>query len=88
MLDQALRLTLDVIYPPPAHYPNTAKHLVPDASLEGLRWELLFDERVEGSNLKQIYRKSKSNVMADIGNVSDDEVYEDVASNLQINELL
>jgi hypothetical protein len=33
MLDQALRLTLDVIYPPPCHYPNTAKHLVPDASL-------------------------------------------------------
>ncbi len=33
MVDQALRLTLDVIYPPPSHYPNTAKHLVPDASL-------------------------------------------------------
>lgn len=38
MLDQALRLSLDVIYPPPCHYPNTAKHMVPDASLECLRF--------------------------------------------------
>lgn len=29
MIDQALRLTLDVILPPPGHYPNTTKHLVP-----------------------------------------------------------
>ena len=29
MLDQALRLSLDVIFPPPCHYPNTAKHHVP-----------------------------------------------------------
>jgi hypothetical protein len=48
MVDQALRLTLDVIYPPPCHYPNTAKHLVPDATLEALRFELIFDERVDG----------------------------------------
>lgn len=43
MLDQALRITLDVVFPPPTHYPNTTKHLVPDASLEALKWELFFD---------------------------------------------
>lgn len=38
MLDQALRLTVDVLYPPPTHYPNTARHFVPDASLESLKF--------------------------------------------------
>ena len=38
MVDQAFRLTLDLIYPPPCDYPNTAKHQVPEASLENLKW--------------------------------------------------
>jgi tubulin polyglutamylase TTLL1 len=33
MVDQAFRVSLDIIYPPPCHYPNTSKHLVPDANL-------------------------------------------------------
>ena len=64
MVDQALRLTLDVVFPPPTHYPNTAKHLVPDASLESLNWELIFDERVEGPPLRQLYKHCRGDLMA------------------------
>jgi tubulin polyglutamylase TTLL1 len=33
MLEHALRLTLDVIFPPPTHYPNSQKYLAPDNPL-------------------------------------------------------
>jgi hypothetical protein len=41
VLDETLRLTLDVIYPPPCHYPNTSRHLVPECS--NMKAELIFD---------------------------------------------
>ena len=34
MIDQSLRLSLDIVFPPPCHYPNTSKHLAPEAKLE------------------------------------------------------
>jgi hypothetical protein len=33
MLEHAFRLTIDVIFPPPIHYPNSQKYLVPDGPL-------------------------------------------------------
>jgi hypothetical protein len=36
VVDQALKLSLDVVFPPPCNYPNTTKHLAPEASLENL----------------------------------------------------
>ena len=63
MVDQAFRLTLDVIYPPPCNYPNTVKHLVPDASLESLKFELIFDERVDGEAMRTLYKKHRSNLL-------------------------
>lgn len=48
MLEQALRLSLDVVFPPPCQYPNTAKHLAPDSSLQSLEFELIFDEKRDG----------------------------------------
>ena len=71
MVDQALRLSLDLIYPPPTHYPNTAKHLVPDSSLENLKWELIFDERVEGEELRRLYKNRRGDLMGAIGDVED-----------------
>ena len=38
MLEHSLRLTLDVIYPPPCHYPNSQKYLAPDNPLERLQF--------------------------------------------------
>ncbi len=47
MLDSALRLSLDIVFPPPAHYPNTAKHEAPNNALEMTRFELVYDERAD-----------------------------------------
>jgi len=33
MVEQALKLSLDIVYPPPAHYPNTCRHFAPFISL-------------------------------------------------------
>lgn len=29
MVEQGLKLSLDLVYPPPSHYPNTSKHYAP-----------------------------------------------------------
>lgn len=48
MVEQSLKLSLDVVYPPPSHYPNSAKHLAPYVSLETFKYELIFDSLAEG----------------------------------------
>lgn len=54
-------MTLDVIYPPPCHYPNTSKHLVPETDLNNLKCEILFDERIDGVDVRKIYEKRGGN---------------------------
>ena len=66
MLDQALRLSLDVVFPPPCHYPNTCKHLAPEASLQNLNYGLIFDEKRDGLELRTLYKKS-ADLMEEIG---------------------
>jgi hypothetical protein len=48
MVEQTLRLTLDVVFPPPTQYPNSQKYLAPDNPLERLQFELIFDEDRDG----------------------------------------
>jgi hypothetical protein len=38
MLEHAFRLSIDVIYPPPCHYPNSQKYLAPDNPLSRLNY--------------------------------------------------
>lgn len=38
MVEQSLRLSLDIVFPPPCHYANTSKHLAPDMNMEYLRY--------------------------------------------------
>lgn len=33
MLEQSFKLSLDLAYPPPCHYPNTCKHYAPLVAL-------------------------------------------------------
>jgi hypothetical protein len=33
MVEHSLRLSLDIIFPPEAHFPNTQKYLAPDRVL-------------------------------------------------------
>lgn len=38
MLEHSFRLTIDPLFPPPCHYINSIKHLVPDNPLERLQY--------------------------------------------------
>lgn len=38
MLEHTFRLTIDVLFPPPCHYPNSLKYLCPDSPLERLQY--------------------------------------------------
>ena len=38
MVEHALRLTIDAVFPPFTHYPNSHKHLVPDRPLDKLQF--------------------------------------------------
>jgi hypothetical protein len=33
MVEQSLRLSLDVVFPPPCHYGNSTRHLTPSIQL-------------------------------------------------------
>lgn len=52
MIDNALRLTIDVVYPPPM---NANKKM----SFEQNRFHLVFDELTDGSELELLYRDQK-----------------------------
>lgn len=62
MVEQSLKLSLDLAYPPPTHYPNTAKHLAPLINLETFKYELIFDSQTEGEQLRNLYRRVKNNL--------------------------
>lgn len=59
MVEQSLRLSLDIVFPPPCHYSNTTKHLAPDMSLENLKYELIFDSLTDGDSLRHLYSNIK-----------------------------
>jgi hypothetical protein len=48
MVEQALKLSLDLVYPPPSHYPNSARHYAPYISLDTFKYQLIFDSQSEG----------------------------------------
>lgn len=48
MIEQCLRLSLDVVFPPFTHYPNSQKYLAPDSCLDRLQYELIFDSARDG----------------------------------------
>jgi hypothetical protein len=45
-----------VLFPPVVHYSNTQKHLVPDNALDNMKFELIFDEEVDGYVLINLYK--------------------------------
>lgn len=52
MTENVLRLCIDPLFPPPAHYPNSLKHMCPDSPLERLQYELIFDEARDGKEVE------------------------------------
>lgn len=75
MVDQSFKLSLDLAYPPPNHYPNTCKHYAPLVQLESFKYELIFDSQHEGDKLKKLYSRVKSNLVDQIGEIEDDEEF-------------
>src|SRR4051794_9649680 len=51
MVDNALKIALDPLYPPPT-WPSNKKHLIPD--IDNNKFELVFDEIEDGPALKNL----------------------------------
>lgn len=62
MVEQSFKLSLDIMYPPPHHYPSTYRHFAPLVNLETFKYELIFDSVTEGDELLALYKKVKSNL--------------------------
>ena len=69
MAELSFKLTLDLTFPPTTHYPNTSKHLAPLISLENFKYELIFDSQISGDELQKLYRRSKNNLVEQIGEI-------------------
>ena len=67
MVEQSLKLSLDLVYPPPCHYPNTAKHYAPLVNLETFKYQLIFDS----SSLKEDPTKKHQKTDKTISNCLD-----------------
>lgn len=81
MLEHAFRLSIDVIFPPPSHYPNSQKYLAPDNPLSRLNYELIFDEARDSKELIELFKNSKE---IDYGGEikEDNDVYENEGKEL------
>lgn len=58
LLDNLFKLAVDPIFPPPS-FPKTKKHLVPENIFESNKFELIFDELVDGPKLECLPSKGK-----------------------------
>ena len=54
MVEQAFRLTIDPLFPPPQNWPNPKKGMMVDNLFENNKWELIFDEIEDGPALKSL----------------------------------
>ncbi len=62
MVEQSLKLTVDMLYPPPHHYPSTTRHFAPLVNLETFKYEMIFDSLTEGEELTAMYKRVKGNL--------------------------
>lgn len=58
MVDNALRICLDPIYPPPTTNP------IRKVPLETNRFQLVFDELIDGAQLDALYREQKGSPLS------------------------
>lgn len=86
MAELSFKLTLDLAFPPPTHYPNTSKHLAPLIALDSLKYELIFDSQISGDELQKLYRRSKNNLAEQIGEIEDDEVFKDDGKECKLDD--
>ena len=63
MVENALRLAVDPLFPPPEHF-SQRKHVVHELCPEN-KFTLIFDERIDGPELTEIFRE-KENIIIEI----------------------
>ena len=51
MIENAFKIAIDPLFPPP-NWPTSKRHSMPDAIYENNRWELIYDELLDGVELK------------------------------------
>lgn len=86
MLEHSFRLTLDPLFPPPCHYANTLKHLVPDNPLERLQYELIFDEARDSKQVEELYKNEGK--IAGLQNVEeDDDTFDNDGKEIDIDNI-
>ena len=85
MVEQSLKLSIDVVYPPPTHYPNTAKHYAPLINLDNFKYELIMDSLSEGPELERMWEKS-SHLPNNIGLIEEDEEFNDEGKEIKLED--
>jgi tubulin polyglutamylase TTLL1 len=58
MLENAFRVGLDPIFPPPQNFPNSKKHYISENAMLHNNFELVFDELVNGPELSKLFREA------------------------------
>jgi len=48
------------LFPPPQHYPISARYQLCDKVIDKLKYELIFDEKLEGPALRKKIKKSEA----------------------------
>lgn len=88
MIESSLRLGLDPLFPPPSHYPPMRRYQLSDNILQNLKFEIMFDEKVEGEQLRKMHGEVVDRVPEQLEDISDhEEEYEDEGQEvLQIEE--
>lgn len=77
MVENALKIGLDPLFPPPYNWPLNKKYQLGDNPLEANRFELVFDESVEGDAIQELYRNI-DRVDKNMGDIEEeDEEFED-----------
>mmetsp|Transcript_8503 Transcript_8503/g.7542 ORF Transcript_8503/g.7542 Transcript_8503/m.7542 type:complete len:82 (-) Transcript_8503:108-353(-) len=76
MVEQAFRLTIDPLFPPPQNWPNPKKGMMVDNLFENNKWELIFDEIEDGPALKSL-QQNDGQFTFDIEEEDDDELHSD-----------
>jgi len=54
------RIGLDPLFPPPINWPTSKKHLKFDNMFENNKFEIIFDENVDGPDLYKLYEGQKN----------------------------
>ena len=55
MLENAFRIAIDPLFPPPVNWPAQRKHFAPDNIMENNKFEIIFDDIEDGPEILQIY---------------------------------